>query len=208
MRVLRLADAHELERQIRGGAAAARAVAAGAGGAEAEPQVLLALPTPEVLRLGMIDNRGMVVLGLAFAGCADGQRPDRRSCSQVVGEWLYGHFNALHLSMLAGGGRGAAVVRARARRPAPAVAGVGAAALPRLRARRAGRTPEHAARPAHARARHPAAASHPVLDAAGGVLHRWFGRRSLRVDSAVVEAGGGEKRSLRELAPIAHAGEA
>jgi putative membrane protein len=36
-----------------------------------------------------------------------------------------------------------------------------------------------------------------------GVLHRWFRRRSLRVDSAVGEQQGQQERALRELAPIA-----
>jgi len=35
-----------------------------------------------------------------------------------------------------------------------------------------------------------------------GVLHRWFGRQSLRIDTAVVEVAN-ERRSLRDLVPIA-----
>src|SRR5690606_36398503 len=36
-----------------------------------------------------------------------------------------------------------------------------------------------------------------------GVLHRWFGRRTLEVDSAVAGDGNSRRRGLRELAPIA-----
>jgi len=36
-----------------------------------------------------------------------------------------------------------------------------------------------------------------------GILHRWFGRRSLRVDSAVLESGGGDKSPIKDLAPLA-----
>jgi putative membrane protein len=36
-----------------------------------------------------------------------------------------------------------------------------------------------------------------------GVLHRWFKRRSLRVDSAVMESGGIDKSPIKDLAPIA-----
>jgi putative membrane protein len=36
-----------------------------------------------------------------------------------------------------------------------------------------------------------------------GVLHRWFGRRSLRVDSAVLESGATEKSPIKDLVPLA-----
>ncbi|MCW5581989.1 MAG: PH domain-containing protein, partial [Luteimonas sp.] len=63
MRVLKLADALALERLIRqrgrGDAAAQEA--------PGEGETLLALPTAEIVRLGLISNRGMVVVGAAFA---------------------------------------------------------------------------------------------------------------------------------------------
>ena len=65
MRVLKLDDALALERLIRhrGGGSEAPAAQAPTAGA----QVLLALPTAEIVRLGLISNRGMVVVGAAFA---------------------------------------------------------------------------------------------------------------------------------------------
>src|SRR5690606_18036132 len=66
MRVLRLDDALALERLIRHrarGAADAPADAATDDGGE----TLLALSTGEILRLGLVSNRGMIVVGAAFA---------------------------------------------------------------------------------------------------------------------------------------------
>ncbi|WP_298576191.1 PH domain-containing protein [uncultured Luteimonas sp.] len=63
MRVLRLDEALALERLIRhraqGGEAEAPEAVAG--------DTLLALSTPEIVRLGLISNRGMIVVGAAFA---------------------------------------------------------------------------------------------------------------------------------------------
>jgi len=36
-----------------------------------------------------------------------------------------------------------------------------------------------------------------------GVLHRWFNRRSLNIDTAVVESRGEHRKSIRELVPLA-----
>jgi putative membrane protein len=180
-----------------------RAAAPGAVGVDAEPQVLLALPTSEVLRLGMIDNRGMLVLGLAFAGLAQLGNDLMQKLFKVAGEWLYGHFNALHLSVLAGAGAVLLLF-------ALALAGLRLLSMVwallrfhgfvlaeqdgRLSMQRGLLTRVRATLPRH---------RIQAWTLNEGVLHRWFGRRSLRVDSAVVESGGGEKRSLRELAPIA-----
>lgn len=64
MRVLKLADALALERVIRNrghGTDAAMQDTADDG------ETLLSLLTPEIVRLGLISNRGMVVVGAAFA---------------------------------------------------------------------------------------------------------------------------------------------
>jgi len=203
MRVLRLADAHELERQIRGGAAAARAEGAGGEALAAPSQVLLALPTSEVLRLGMIDNRGMVVLGLVFAGIAQQGGDLIGKSVRLVGTWVYGHFNALHLSIFAGAAAVLllfllALVGLRLLSMAWALLKFHGFVLAeqegRLSMQRGLFTRVRATLPRH---------RIQAWTLREGVLHRWFKRRSLRVDSAVVEAGSGEKRSLRELAPIA-----
>jgi putative membrane protein len=62
--VLRLDQAHELERLIR-----RRNDEPAAAGLAMVPasRTLLSLPLPEVLRLGLIDNRGMLVVGGGFA---------------------------------------------------------------------------------------------------------------------------------------------
>ncbi len=72
MRVLRMADAVALEalvrRHARSAAAADTAAAGESGGALAdESRTLLHLPLPEIVRLGLISNRGMLVVGAAFA---------------------------------------------------------------------------------------------------------------------------------------------
>ena len=64
MRVLRLDDALALERLIRH---RGRGDEATAQDAADDGDVLLALPTAEIVRLGLISNRGMVVVGAAFA---------------------------------------------------------------------------------------------------------------------------------------------
>src|SRR5690606_8448341 len=66
MRVLKLGAALALERLMRhrgrsSGVADADADAADAG------ETLLALPTAEIVRLGLLSNRGMIVVGAAFA---------------------------------------------------------------------------------------------------------------------------------------------
>ena len=204
MRVLRLADAQELERLVRG-AHARVGVEGDAGAATAEPpsRVLLALPTSEVLRLGVIDNRGTVMLGLALAAIAQSGGDLIGSLFRMVGEWLYGHYNAWHLSLLAAAGvllllfllalaglRLLSIAWALLRFHGFVLDEQGG----RLGMQRGLFTRVRASLPRH---RIQAWTLHE------GILHRWFRRRSLSVDSAVVEAGTGDKRAIRELAPIA-----
>src|SRR5690606_12444744 len=66
MQVLRLDEALALERLIRRRGEVAADAAANAA-QPADGRLLLALPTYEVLRLGLISNRGMVVVAGAFA---------------------------------------------------------------------------------------------------------------------------------------------
>ncbi|MDH7453025.1 PH domain-containing protein [Luteimonas composti] len=66
MRVLQLDDALALERLIRHRAPDPTA-ASGTSPQEEDGAVLLSLPLPELVRLGLISNRGMVVVGAAFA---------------------------------------------------------------------------------------------------------------------------------------------
>jgi putative membrane protein len=209
MRVLRLDDARELERQVRrGGPRAPSVAAAGAAGeavapASADERVLLSLSTAEVLRLGLASNRGMLIVGGAFAALAQtGDNLIGRGFAST-GRWLGGHADALQLSTVSW--LGAVLLLA-------IVALLGLRLLStiwallqfhgfrlseaegRLSMQRGLFTRVRATVPRH---RIQAWSLHE------GLVQRWLGRRSLRVDSPVVEAGHGEKHALKDLAPIA-----
>jgi putative membrane protein len=69
MNVIRLAEAHRIEQILRErGAEATEVAAAGDGTVPArDPEVLLSLSLPELLRLGLVTNRGWVLVASAFA---------------------------------------------------------------------------------------------------------------------------------------------
>jgi hypothetical protein len=102
MRVLSLADARALETLIRGHGE--RAADAGAGAAPADDDeaahVLLELPTSEVVRLGLISNRGMLIVAAAIGVLA-------QSSPQLIGRmvegpvgYLIGWGRELHLGVV------------------------------------------------------------------------------------------------------------
>jgi putative membrane protein len=202
MRVLRLDDAHALERQIRAGGRAAPATAA--AGAEAPaPRLLLALPTAEVLRLGVISNRGMLIVAAGFAGLAQLGDNLMGKLFKAIGSWLYGHASEFHFSWLAFAGAAAALLLA-------VLLGLRLLSVVWALLKFHGfRLSEDAGRLSVERGlltRVRSSLPRQRIQAwtlTEGVLHRWFGRRSLRVDSAVVESGGGEKSPIKDLAPIA-----
>src|SRR5690606_7994867 len=108
MRVLSLAAAAELERLVQSGATAAAAGtgigAAGTGSGAAagdRGEQLLALPIAELVRLGLISNRGMVVVGAGFAALWQLAPGDAGDWIEAVGEWLLGRASALQLGTLA-----------------------------------------------------------------------------------------------------------
>lgn len=201
MRVLKLDEALALERLIRHrGQPPAGAEAAG------EPlqgDTLLAMPTAEVVRLGLISNRGMVVVAgavaLAWQVVPDGLMRDafREAWREAFGYashlqagWLVTSVSLLALVLLA-----LAAVRAFS---------VALALVQyhdfRLQA--------HGRRLTVARGlltRLRTSASRRRIQAwtlEEGLLHRLFRRRSLLVDIAVSEEQN-DRRALRELAPIA-----
>ncbi|MEO8160393.1 MAG: PH domain-containing protein [Arenimonas sp.] len=206
MRVLRLRDAQVLESKIRAGGRGARAsgaTSAVAAGEAPAVHTLLALSVPEVLRLGLISNRGMFIVAGGFAALAQMGDNLIGRLFAAVGNWLTGHAGDLHFSWLVIGGAALALFLAvlmclRLLSTAWALLRFYGFRLSesegRLSMERGLFTRVRATLPAH---RIQAWTMHE------GVLHRWFGRRSLRVDSAVVESGLGEKHSLRDLAPIA-----
>jgi len=86
MRVLRLEDALALEALVRRGGR-------GAGTAAAEGEAttpLLELPPGEVLRLGLVSNRGLIVLGAAFAGVSQFNQRLIPNLFEGWGEALFG----------------------------------------------------------------------------------------------------------------------
>lgn len=194
MRVLRLADAQALEALLRKREPSATA---------AESPPLLALSAGELVRLGLISNRGMVVVAAALgllgqwqptlfaelAGAAIGP-VDRLAAGLPLlrpTAWLLGGlllFLALALVL-----RVFSVAIAimqfhgfRLRRDGDRLQ-VESGLLTRMR----GNAPVRRIQAWHLRE---------------SLLHRWFGRRSLRVDTVVPELPQAP-RALRELAPVA-----
>lgn len=200
MRVLRLDQALALERQVR-----YRGQAAAIGDAEHPPSdELLALPPGEVVRLGLISNRGMVVVAAAF-GVLYQMFPERQVSSFIEhhGEQAYRYAEQLHPGVQA-----AALFTAFALAAVLAVMRLLSVALALLQYH-GFRLSESERRLTVERgllARLRTSVARRRIQAwtlQEGVLHRLFGRRHLRVDTAVSESRGEEGRALKELAPIA-----
>lgn len=206
MRVLRLDDALALEALIRRRAqAAAQAGDAAARSDTGEARVLLALPLPEVIRLGLISNRGMIVVG---AGVAALSQFDSRLIGNGV-EWIGRQITGT-VDLDRFGPRdyvlGALVLLVAA----VVLLRLFSVALALLQYYGFRLTEEHrrltVERGLLARLRTSAPRRRiQAWTLREGVLHRVFGRRSLSIDSAVRDAQhqGGEGRVLRELAPVA-----
>ncbi|TWT18973.1 PH domain-containing protein [Luteimonas wenzhouensis] len=206
MRVLRLEDALALERLIRhrGRADAARVAA---DGGEDAAQTLLALPTSEIVRLGLVSNRGMVVVGAAMA-----------LASQVLPENMFRHvFERMwqqgsgYVSTWQGGIAGPVLAATSLVLLALALLRLFSVALAlaryhgfRLQAHGRRLTVERGlfqrVRSSVPRRRIQA------WTLREGVLHRLFSRRSLAIDTAgsqVTGDGRGRQHEPPELAPIA-----
>ena len=199
MRVLRLDDALALEQVIRH-----RGHAPAAEAAQAAPDdVLLALPPAELLRLGMISNRGLVVIGAAFAAASQASPRLIPNLFESWGKTLFGWAGAQHFGPAQYVLAGATLLLAFI-----ALLRLLSIALALLQYY-GFRLTEHGRRLTVERgllARLRTSAARRRIQAwtlQEGVLHRWFKRRSLQVDSAVGEAQGQQQRALRELAPIA-----
>ncbi|MBB1087186.1 PH domain-containing protein [Lysobacter sp. SG-8] len=202
MRVLKLDDALALERLIRRRAGAA---ATGETGVGDEPSpVLLHLPPGEVLRLGLISNRGMVVVAAATAAFFQFGGDDAiegfaeagvRNAVGWAGEHHYGTVDyalaaaALVLVLLVMV-RALSVVLAFLQYHGFTLSEQGR----RLTVERGllGRWRTSASR-----------RRIQAWTLREGLLHRLFRRRSLEVDTAVSQEGHQQQRALRELAPVA-----
>jgi putative membrane protein len=207
MRVLRLDEALALERLIRhradAGLAAPTATAdtsAGPGDAE----TLVALHAAEVIRLGLVSNRGMVVVAGAFAlswqvfpenllrnALGSAWRDAFGFASQLHAGWLMGVLATLVLLLLA-----LLLLRAFS-------------VVLALVQYHGFRLQQHGRRLTVERGlltRLRTSASRRRIQAwtlEEGVMHRLLQRRSLLVDIAVSEEPDEQRRALRELAPIA-----
>ena len=204
MQVLRLDHALALERLIRHrGEVAADPPDAGADARPAEGNLLLALPTPEVIRLGLISNRGMVVVAGAFA--LFWQLAPDDGVAEVMaryGREAYGYAGSLGAGWIGMALGGLAVL---------ALAIVAVRMLSVLLALvqyHDFRLEEHGRRLTVGRGlltRRRNSVPRRRIQAwtlVEGITHRLFGRRSLRVDTAVITQGN-EERGLSELAPVA-----
>ena len=202
MRVLRLDEAMALESLVKH-----RGQAVDAEAAPAPVDTLLALPTPEVIRLGLVSNRGMIVMAAAF-GASWQVFPDRLVADYVerFGREILGYTSHLEHGWLAtGAAAGAIVLLAMALLRALSVL---LALLQyhgfRLSEEQRRLTVERGLlsklRTSVARHRIQAWTLHE------GFLHRLLKRRSLRIDTAVAEQQDKtDSRALKELAPIATA---
>ncbi|GAA5068596.1 PH domain-containing protein [Lysobacter panacisoli] len=198
MRVLKLDDALALESLVR------RRGAAVVESADAEPdaRTLLSLPLGEVLRVGLVSNRGMIVVGAAAAAVS---QYSPRAMPNLFGEVsgrMFGYAGSHGFGMVEYGASALALV----------VLVVGAlrlfSVLLALLQYYGFRLSEHGRRLTVERGllgRWRTSASRRRIQAwtlHEGVLHRLLRRRSLDVDTAVAEDGR-QQRALRELAPIA-----
>lgn len=204
MRVLRLDDALALEAVVRQhGRAAAGPVPDGSASAG---QLLLELPTAEVLRLGLVSNRGLILVAAAFGGSSQMGGEVLPNLFERWGEALFGwagerHFAAPEYAMAAVSLVLLAVMLMR-------LLSVALALLQyhgfRLSEERRRLTVERGLL-----ARWRTTASRRRIQAwtlREGLLHRWLHRQSLEVDTAVAEQQN-QQRALHELAPIATPGQ-
>jgi len=203
MRVLSLADAHALEQLVRSRARGeARSAEAGAAAQVESATTLLALPTSEVIRLGLISNRGMLLVAAALGVMAqtggdlfgDGVEyvADHASdWSRAYALGMAGTALAL-VAMLV-----FAVIALRLLSVLLALLQYHGFTLTetgrRLSAQRGLLTRMRASMP---RSRIQSWSLRESL------THRWLGRQGLRVDSASMDTGN-DQRSLRDLAPVA-----
>ena len=206
MRVLGLRDALALEDLVRHQSRDAVPASSGAGVPVREDgTTLLSLSTWEVIRLGLISNRGMIVVAAAF-GAMWQILPENRieQMFRQGAQQAYGYAEDLHLGWLGGAAGGVALIGV-------ALALVRllsvALALSQFHGFRLTEEPRRLMverglfarlRTSVARRRIQAWTLHE------GVLHRVFGRRSLRIDTAVAEKSGQQDtRALKDVAPIA-----
>ncbi|MEP6907433.1 MAG: PH domain-containing protein [Pseudoxanthomonas sp.] len=200
MRVLRLDEALALENLVKH-----RGQVPDAEAPVAPVDSLLTLSTAEVIRLGLVSNRGMIVMAAAF-GASWQLFPERMVANYVerFGRELFGYASHLQYGTLATIGAVAAIMLLAM--GLLRLLSVLLALLQyhgfRLSEEQRRLTVQRGLlsklRTSVARRRIQAWTLHE------GFLHRLLKRRSLRIDTAVAEQQGkGDARALKELAPIA-----
>ncbi|MDR6842088.1 PH domain-containing protein [Pseudoxanthomonas sacheonensis] len=200
MRVLRLDEALALESLIKH-----RGQAPDADASAVQADSLLSLPTAEVIRLGLVSNRGMIVMAAAF-GAAWQAFPDRMVADyfERFARQLFGYASHLQYGWITTAAAALALLLLASlllRLLSVLLALVQYHGF-RLSEEQRRLTVERGLlsklRTSVARRRIQAWTLHE------GFLHRLLKRRSLRIDTAVAEQQGkNDQRALKELAPIA-----
>ena len=205
MRVLKMDQALALEALVRRGGSTSAAENEGHASEEAAP--LLSLSVGELVRLGLISNRGLVLVAAAFGGLAQtgddifGVVRDRwgKVAFGWVSDWVghHVHDSVLVMGLAITSMVAIALLLVRLLSVLLAIVQYYGFTLreddDRIRVERG------------LLARSRSSAKRRRIQAWSlreGVLHRWFKRRSLRVDTAVSQQGK-QQHALKELAPIA-----
>lgn len=200
MRVLRLDEALALESLIKH-----RGQTPDADAPVVQADNLLSLPTAEVIRLGLVSNRGMIVMAAAF-GAAWQVFPDQVLANyfERFARQLFGYASHLQYGWITTAAAAAALLLLAAlllRLLSVLLALVqyhGFRLSEEQRRLMVERGLLSKLRTSVARRRIQAWTLHE------GFLHRLLKRRSLRIDTAVAEQqSGNDQRALKELAPIA-----
>ncbi|MGH8061653.1 MAG: PH domain-containing protein [Pseudoxanthomonas sp.] len=199
MRVLRLDQALALEDLIKH-----RGQLPDAGAPASVVDNLLSLPSAEVVRLGLVSNRGMVVVAAAFGGAWQ-LFPDRVVANffETTGREFFGYASHLQLGWMTTAAAVIAMVLL-----AIVLLRLLSVALALIQYHGFLLSEEHKRltvergllaklRTSVARRRIQSWTLHE------GFLHRLLKRRSLQVDTAVAEMGKSDHRAFREVAPIA-----
>ncbi len=210
MRVLRLDDALALEQLIRH-----RGVLPAADAPLIVDDVLLAMPTAEVIRHGLISNRGLIVVGAGVAALSQVSPRLLPNLFEDMGEAIFGWslFEGMGKAMFGWAGRQvfgpAQYVLAALSLLLLFVVVLRVLSIAMAFLQYHGfRLSEHGRRLTVERGlltRLRTSVTRRRIQAwtlQEGVLHRLFKRRTLNIDTAVAESGN-EKRALKELAPIA-----
>jgi len=102
MRVLSIGDAHELEATIRSLSRSAD-VAIASNTNPADSEVLHVLSVMDVIKLGLINNRGMIVIGAAVGVLFQSAGDAMGKLMKSGFNWLFGWSESLHLGVISTG---------------------------------------------------------------------------------------------------------